>query len=107
MLDTPPVGNFTAHGYWLHKRIKEGGGKMYFGAKVTRIDKDAVHFSKGDEDMSVSAASVITAMGARSDTDLREIIEQAGIPCVTAGDANSPRCILEAIHEGHKAGREV
>lgn len=107
MLQTPPVGKLTAHGYWLHKRIKEGGGKMYFGAKVTRIDNDAVHFSKGDEDMSVSAASVITAMGAHSDTDLREILEQAGIPCVTAGDVNSPRRILEAIHEGHKAGREV
>ncbi|MCK7466989.1 MAG: hypothetical protein MZU91_01775 [Desulfosudis oleivorans] len=46
MLPTPPVGKLTAHGYWLHKRIRDSGGKMYFGAKVTRIDQDAVHFIK-------------------------------------------------------------
>ena len=48
MLSTPPVGKLTAHGYWLHKRIREKGGKMFFGAKVTKIDQDVVHFIKAD-----------------------------------------------------------
>ncbi len=107
MLPTPPVGKLTAHGYWLHKRIKDGGGKMYFGAKVTRIDKDAVHFSKNNEDSEVPAASVITAMGARSDTRLKETLGQLGIPYAEAGDVKGPRRILEAIHEGHRAGKEI
>jgi NADPH-dependent 2,4-dienoyl-CoA reductase/sulfur reductase-like enzyme len=107
MLSTPPVGKLTAHGYWLHKRIRDKGGKMFFGAKVTRIDHDTVHFIKGDEDTTVPAASVITAMGARSDTKLEEVLKEAGITYVVAGDAKSPRRILEAIHEGHRAGRGV
>jgi len=107
MLPNPPVGKLTAHGYWLHKRIKEGGGKMYFGAKVTSIEKDAVHFSKGGEDTTVKAASVITAMGAKSDTGLKDILDRTGFPYAVAGDVNSPRRILEAIHEGHRAGREI
>ncbi|HVN72129.1 MAG TPA: FAD-dependent oxidoreductase, partial [Desulfomonilia bacterium] len=103
----PPVGKQTAHGYWLHKRIRDGGGKMYFGARVTRIDPDAVHFSKGDEDNAVAAATVITAMGARADNTLEAALREAGITYVVAGDAKGPRRILEAIHEGHKAGREI
>jgi NADPH-dependent 2,4-dienoyl-CoA reductase/sulfur reductase-like enzyme len=31
----PPVGKLTAHGYWLHKRIKSAGGRLIFGAQVT------------------------------------------------------------------------
>jgi 2,4-dienoyl-CoA reductase-like NADH-dependent reductase (Old Yellow Enzyme family)/thioredoxin reductase len=107
MQPSPPVGKITAHGYWLHKRIREGGGRMYFGAAVTRIENNAVHFTKGGEDNTVPAASVITAMGARADTALEAALRDAGIPFITAGDAKGPRRILEAIHEGHRAGGEV
>ena len=34
MLAYPPVNKLSAHGYWLHKRIKDGGGRLIFGAKV-------------------------------------------------------------------------
>jgi 2,4-dienoyl-CoA reductase-like NADH-dependent reductase (Old Yellow Enzyme family) len=100
----PPVAKLTAHGYWLHKRIRDKGGKMFFGAKVTKIDKDSVHFIKADEENTVPAATVITAMGARSDIKLEEALKETGITYMAAGDAKSPRRILEAIHEGHKVG---
>lgn len=107
MQSFPPVGKMTAHGYWLHKRIRDGGGKMFLGVKVTKIESDAVHFSKGDEDDTVPAATVITAMGARADTALEAVLKDSGITYAVVGDAKRPRRILEAIHEGHRAGREI
>jgi 2,4-dienoyl-CoA reductase-like NADH-dependent reductase (Old Yellow Enzyme family)/NADPH-dependent 2,4-dienoyl-CoA reductase/sulfur reductase-like enzyme len=103
----PPVGKFTAHGYWLHKRIKDGGGRLMFGAAVTRIEPDAVFFVQKDQERREPAAMVVTAMGARSENDLETAIKDLGIPYQTVGDAGSPRRLLEAIHEGHKAGSEL
>ncbi len=107
MLSTPPVGKLTAHGYWLHKRIRDKGGKMFFGAKVTKIGQGAVHFIKADEENTVPASTVITAMGARSDIRLEAALKEAGISYTVAGDAKGPRRILEAIHEGHRAGNMI
>ncbi len=107
MLSTPPVGKLTAHGYWLHKRIRDKGGKMFFGAKVTKIDQSAVHFIKADEENTIPASTVITAMGARSDIRLEAALKEAGISYTVAGDAKGPRRILEAIHEGHRAGSMI
>ncbi|MBC2717879.1 MAG: FAD-dependent oxidoreductase [Desulfobacteraceae bacterium] len=107
MQPLPPVGNYTSHGYWLHKRLKKGGGKLILGAKVTRITQDAVQFIKEDEEQTLSFTSVITAMGAQSDTQLSDVLGKLNIRHVIVGDAKSPRRILEAIHEGHRAGSEI
>ncbi|MGB3998417.1 MAG: FAD-dependent oxidoreductase [Desulfomonilia bacterium] len=107
MQAVPPVGKFTAHGYWLHKRIREGGGRLIFGAEVTNIGPNAVSFVQKDQEWREPAAMVVTAMGARSENGLEAVLEDLGIPCLTVGDARSPRRLLEAIHEGHKAGLEI
>ena len=107
MLASPPVNKMTAHGYWLHKRIREAGGKMYLGAKVTRIDNDSVHFLKDGAEKTIPAASVVTAMGARAESALEAVLKEAGIAYVMVGDSKGPRRILEAIHEGHRAGGEI
>lgn len=103
----PPVGKFTAHGYWLNKRIRKGGGRLIFGAEVTNIGPDTVSFVRKDQEWRESAAMVVTAMGARSENGLEAVLKDLDIPCRTVGDAESPRRLLEAIHEGHKAGREI
>jgi len=107
MLPYPPVGKHTAHGYWLHKRIKNAGGHLIFGAKVECINNDAVVYTLNDEKKAEPAAMVVTAMGARSENTLQEYLKAAGIPYRTVGDAISPRRLLEAIHEGHRAGQEI
>ncbi|MCK7466990.1 MAG: hypothetical protein MZU91_01780 [Desulfosudis oleivorans] len=59
--------------------------------------------------MTVPAASVITAMGARSDIRPRggaRKLRQVS-PMLMAGDVKGPRRILEAIHEGHRAGNMI
>lgn len=107
MQAVPPVGKFTAHGYWLHKRIRDGGGRLIFGAEVTNICSDTVSFVQKDQERREPAAMVVTAMGARSENGLEAVLKDLGIPCQTIGDAKSPRRLLEAIHEGHKAGRGI
>lgn len=102
-----PVGKHTAHGFFLHKRIKEGGGTIIVSARVTKIEEGSVSFKKDEEEKTLPAASVITAMGAKPDNALEEILKGMGIPCLTVGDAKSPRRLLEAIHEGDHAGRTV
>jgi 2,4-dienoyl-CoA reductase-like NADH-dependent reductase (Old Yellow Enzyme family)/thioredoxin reductase len=107
MLPSSPVGKHTAHGYWLHKRIKEAGGRIILGATVTRIEEGAVVYRQGDEEKTLSAALVVTAMGAKPDNALEGALQKLVITYRTAGDAKSPRRLLEAIHEGDRAGREI
>ena len=107
MLPYPPVGKITAHGYWLHRRIRKAGGRMMFAATVNTIENNAVHYTQNDEQRTEPAAMVITAMGARSDNSLEEFLKDLGIPYRTVGDAKSPRRLFEAIHEGYKAAGEI
>ncbi|MHB8908134.1 MAG: oxidoreductase [Syntrophales bacterium] len=107
MLPTSPVGKYTAHGWWLHKRIREAGGGIILGATVTRIEADGVVYRQADGEKKIPAALVVTAMGATPDIPLEGTLKELGIPYRIVGDAQSPRRLLEAIHEGDKAGREI
>ncbi len=108
MAETPPVGKHLAHGYWVHSRLKHAGARLLFGALVTEIQKDAVIYRKdGKTERIEPAPAVITALGSRSKTALVEILEKLAIPYKVVGDAKSPRHLLEAIHEGAAAAREI
>ncbi|MCU0845819.1 MAG: FAD-dependent oxidoreductase [Spirochaetes bacterium] len=106
MSAAPPVPPFTAHGYWLHRRLKKGG-RLVLGARVTSIDADGVRYELDAKELSEPAAMVVTALGARSERELEEACTKAGCPCIVVGDAVQPRRLIEAIHEGAKAGREM
>jgi len=103
----PPVGKLTAHGYWLHKRIKGAGGRLIFGAKVLAIEEGAVRYHQTDAERVESAALIVTAMGAKSENALEDVLKDLAISFRTVGDAKTPRRILEAIHEGYRAGEEI
>ena len=107
MLPSPPVGKHTAHGYWLHKRIKAASGAIILGATVVRIDQDAVIYRQQGEEKRIPAALVVTAMGAKSENALEGALKELAIPYRIVGDAQTPRRLLEAIHEGDRAGREI
>jgi 2,4-dienoyl-CoA reductase-like NADH-dependent reductase (Old Yellow Enzyme family)/NADPH-dependent 2,4-dienoyl-CoA reductase/sulfur reductase-like enzyme len=107
MQTLPPVGKLTAHGYWLHKRIKDGGGRLFFGAKILDIEDGVVRYRQNDIEKVEDAALIVTAMGAKSENVLEDVLKDLAISYRIIGDAKSPRRILEAIHEGHKAGEEI
>jgi len=107
LLPTPPVTKLTAHGYWLHKRIKDGGGRLIFGAQVVAIEDAGVRYRRAESEHVEPATLVVTAMGAKSENTLQAVLKDLSIPFSIVGDAKNPRRILEAIHEGHKAGSEI
>jgi 2,4-dienoyl-CoA reductase-like NADH-dependent reductase (Old Yellow Enzyme family)/thioredoxin reductase len=103
----PPVGKLTAHGYWLNKRIKDAGGRLIFGAQVVGIEAGEVRYRQQDAERVENAAMIVTAMGAKSENSLEDVLKDLAIPYRIAGDAKTPRRILEAIHEGYKAGEDI
>mgnify|MGYP001209476758 FL=1 len=106
MSPAPPVPPYTAHGYWLHRRLRKGG-RLVLGARVTSVGADGVRYELEGKELGEPAAMVVTALGARSERGLEEACARAGVHCVVAGDAVQPRRLIEAVHEGAKAGREL
>ena len=94
----------AAHGYMLHKRLRDGGGRLLLGAKVERIEQDSVVTSireKGEE--IIPADQVVVAVGTRSYCELKGILEKRNIRHFVVGDASQPRGVIEATEEGARA----
>ena len=107
-LSRPPVGRHITHGYWLHKRLRDSGGSLVLGATVTRIEKDTLSYVKDGQETTVELCGpVVLAAGALPETALLGFLEKSGTPHTVVGDAVSPRRLLEAVHEGYRAGRDV
>ena len=108
MLPRSPVKKRFTHGYWLHKRLTDSGGNLLLGAQVTAIASDSVTCRLGDEEKKIGPlAMIVTALGAMPETDLTRILEEMKIPYQIVGDARNPRSLIDAVHEGATAGREL
>jgi len=106
-LSVPKGGSREIPNSWL-RSFARNGGKLVLGATVLRLEPDALVFEKdGQEQRLVDAAMVITALGASPQNALFEIAEEIGIPCQVVGDAQAPRRLLEAVHEGDAVGRAI
>lgn len=104
----PPVGKHTAHGYWLHRRLRKGGATLILGAVVERITDEAVMYRLNDQEHRIAPLPmVINALGAKSEDGLKDILTRLAIPFTVVGDAKAPRRLIEAIHEGSAAGKAV
>jgi hypothetical protein len=95
------------HLFSPNKRVKDAGGRMIFGAKVLGIEDGAVRYRQGETECVERAAMIVTAMGVKSENFQEDVLKDLAIPYRIVGDAKSPRRILEAIHEGHRAGEEL
>lgn len=108
MLPRSPVKKRFTHGYWLHKRLSDSGGNLLLGAQVAAIESDSVTYRQDDEEKKLRPVSmIVTALGARPESELTKILEEMNIPYQVVGDASNPRSLIDAIHEGAAAGREV
>ncbi len=105
MAKYPPVSTFTAHGYWLHRRLKKSGGILMLETKVSAINDNSVIVIKDNQEIEIApAAMVIKAFGSSSERGLADTLQKLGIPFTEAGDVIKPRRLLEAVHEGDSAG---
>ncbi|MBL7212766.1 MAG: FAD-dependent oxidoreductase [Desulfobacteraceae bacterium] len=103
LLDQSPVGRKDAHGWWLHRCLRKSGGRLILGARVTRVELEAVVIEHEGQEQRVEPASmVVVALGSAPVTSLTEILKELGVEYYVVGDAKKPRNMLEAVHEGHK-----
>jgi len=108
MLKRSPVLKITSHGYMLHKRLRDRGCKLLFGARVTAIDETGVTFSvEGQTSVITPVDQIVVAAGMKPVNALEAVLEKLGIPFKTVGDASSPRRIIEATEEGARAAWEL
>jgi 2,4-dienoyl-CoA reductase-like NADH-dependent reductase (Old Yellow Enzyme family)/thioredoxin reductase len=108
MLERSPVPTFAAHGYWIHKRLRDGGCRFHYGATVESIEDGSVTVRTGEKRVSLSPVDqVVLAVGMRPRDDLKESLQESGIPYHVVGDANEVRRIQEATEEGAKAAWEI
>jgi 2,4-dienoyl-CoA reductase-like NADH-dependent reductase (Old Yellow Enzyme family) len=108
MAKLPPVNKFTAHGYWLHRRLKNSGSMLMLGSAVTGIEDGTVIVQQEDKQIRIEPVSmVIKAFGSTSERELCAVLQKLNIPYAEAGDVVKSRRLLEAVHEGDKAGISI
>lgn len=107
-LTSSPVAKITAHGYSLHRFLKEKNASLRFGCTLKAIENDAVVIvSDGKEERLVGFDQVVFAVGMKPRDDLKSYLQSNGIRHFVIGDALSVRRIMEATEEGAKAAWEL
>ena len=91
----------------LMKELKTLGVKTLTEAKVMEIQEGEVIYQSGDLRKSLACDSVVLALGSRSVDGLALELEQGGLPVGKVGDTISPRKVMDAVHEGFLAAREL
>lgn len=103
-----PVLKLTGRGYMLHDRLRKAGCTYLFESTITQIEKDSVTVVMGDTEKRLHPVDqVIIAAGMKPRETMAGFCKKEGIPCRVAGDAKTPRRILEATDEGAKAAWEL
>ncbi|RJP69073.1 MAG: FAD-binding protein [Candidatus Abyssobacteria bacterium SURF_17] len=108
LLPRSPVKKFASHGYMLHKRLRDGGGRLLLGTEVVAIREDSVVVvseERGEEVL--PAEQVVIAVGTRPRNELKEALSERNIRHFVVGDASGPRRIIEATEEGARAAWDI
>jgi pyruvate/2-oxoglutarate dehydrogenase complex dihydrolipoamide dehydrogenase (E3) component len=108
LLPRSPVKKFASHGYMLHTRLRDGGGRLLLGTEVKSIQEDSVTVvSEEAGEQVLSADQIVIAVGTRPRDTLKKFLEQRNIAHFIAGDAVQPRRIIEATEEGARAAWQI
>ena len=104
MLKRSPVLKITSHGYMLHKRLRDKGCTMLFGAKAKAVADGSVEVDASGENITISPVDqVVIAAGMKPTDSLKGVLEKLNIPFTVIGDARQTRRIIEATEEGARA----
>ncbi len=81
---------------------------IFTETKVEKIDGAHIHFTKdGHTGMITAVDLLVIATGTESVNAMLPELQETGLRTFTAGDAEKPAKIYEAIHSGSKAGMDV
>ncbi len=75
--------------------------------KVLEITVEGVRVEYGGRAEFLVADSVVLAVGTRPYNPLEKVATELGIPCQVVGDARNSATVLEATHQGFKAGQRI
>jgi len=91
----------------LRKQLKDCGVNLLTSAKLERITKNGVVVRRGDKEESISADSVVFALGATPNNKLYNDVKGKFSKVIAIGDCVKPRKALDAIHEGFEAALKI
>lgn len=92
----------------LVQRMRRKGVKLICGAKVERVETDAITYVKDGQEHRISDAdTLVLAMGYRSDPALEELLKTSGLTFHIIGDAQKPGNLKDAITQGYQTGRAI
>ena len=89
----------------LMGELRERNVRILTRAKVECIEPDGtlIFTVEEGETRKEHFDTVILAVGSRPENKLSDALKEAGIPFKTVGDCNTPRKVIEAVHEGYLA----
>ena len=100
--------NFGRSTRWgMLQDVERYGVATRASAKVVEITAACVRIEFDGKLEEIPADSVVLAVGTRSYNPLQDIVEASGIPFRVVGDALQSAMVLDAIHQGFAAGREI
>ncbi|HEX3078098.1 MAG TPA: NAD(P)/FAD-dependent oxidoreductase [Lachnospiraceae bacterium] len=85
----------------LRTIIKERNIGVVGNARVTKITSNGIQYTKDGQECSLSCDTVIIAAGYRPNNQLEQELEDKIEDLTVVGDAQAPRKILTAVHEGY------
>ncbi|MFP4697312.1 MAG: FAD-dependent oxidoreductase [Eubacteriales bacterium] len=89
----------------LRAMIKERNIEVVSNAKVTKITSNNLSYIKDNKENTIECDTVIVAVGYKSKNQLEEALIDKIENLVVIGDAEAPRKILNAVHEGYHTVR--
>lgn len=85
----------------LRTMIKERNIEVVANARVTKITPNSISYAKDGKEYVVECDTVIVAAGFRSNNQLEKALEDKIENLTVIGDAEAPRKIINAVHEGY------
>ncbi len=108
MLQKSPVLKFTAHGYQLHKRLRQAECRFLFNTEVESIQGDTVSTICDGKKGSISSFDqIVVAVGMKPRDELKKALQERGNRHYIVGDVRQVRRIIEATEEGARAAWEI
>jgi 2,4-dienoyl-CoA reductase (NADPH2) len=88
----------------LMKELKDRHVTLRTQTRVESIEPDGtLVYTEEEETRREPFDTVILAVGSAPRQELSQALREAGISFKTVGDCNSPRKIMDAVHEGYLA----
>jgi 2,4-dienoyl-CoA reductase (NADPH2) len=86
----------------LLERLEKSGVDVTTGCRLHAVGGDGAVLEMNGDHITVSADSVVLAVGSRADNGLMMTLQKAGRVVSVIGDCQMPGNIKEAVHQGFR-----